>query len=130
MHAGTTLLTAAALLLASGTPAVAVAAPAADPPPTTVVVQAAAPATDAAQAAAQAAEAAADEATRPEFKWNWDNTLTYGLGFRLRDQDERIIGLAAGGKAYSVNGDDGNQNYEKGLFTNAAKITSEFEFSY
>lgn len=64
------------------------------------------------------------------FKWNWDNTLTYGLGFRVARTDKSIIGIAAGGTGFSVNGDDGNQNYKTGLFTNAAKITSEFEFSY
>jgi hypothetical protein len=86
-----------------------------------------------------AAQSAAAPADKPEaqslkepsaFKWNWDNTLTYGLGFRVSRPDQRIIGVAAGGTAFSVNGDDGNQNYKTGLFTNAAKITSEFEFSY
>lgn len=65
-----------------------------------------------------------------EFKWSWGTTLTYGLGTRLLDADKRLIGVAAGGTSFSVNGDDSNQNYKKGLFTNAAKITSEFEFSY
>jgi hypothetical protein len=80
--------------------------------------------------------AAADQPAEPAaaapsaFKWNWDNTITYGLGFRVRDPDERIVGLAAGGTGFSVNGDDGNQNYETGIFTNALKITSELEFSY
>jgi hypothetical protein len=89
-----------------------------------------------AAAAGQSAQPAADQAAAPAdkapsaFKWNWDNTLTYGFGFRVVDPDKRIIGVAAGGTAFSVNGDDGNQNYKKGLFTNAAKITSEFEFSY
>jgi len=83
------------------------------------------------EATPAAGQAAAPEAEAPsEFKWKWDNTLTYGLGFRLGDQDERIIGLAAGGKAYSVNGDDGNQNYDTGIFTNAVKWTTEFQFSY
>ncbi len=78
-------------------------------------------------------EAQADapkDATASGFKWNWDNTITYGLGYRLSDPDKRNIGLAAGGTGFSVNGDDGNQNYKKGIFTNAAKITSELEFSY
>ena len=89
-----------------------------------------------AQAAVQSAQAAGEQASTPadkppsNFKWSWGNTLTYGLGFRVADPDKRIIGVAAGGTAFSVNGDDGNQNYKKGLFTNAAKITSEFEFSY
>jgi hypothetical protein len=89
-----------------------------------------------ATAAGQPAQAPVDQASTPaakppsNFKWSWGNTLTYGLGFRVADADKRIIGVAAGGTAFSVNGDDGNQNYKKGLFTNAAKITSEFEFSY
>ena len=69
-------------------------------------------------------EAAADEpaqapsqAPGSEFKWSWGNTISYGLGFRLSDPDQRLIGLAAGGTAFSVNGDDGIQNYEKGIFT-------------
>jgi hypothetical protein len=72
----------------------------------------------------------ADAAAPSEFKVKWDNTLTYGIGTRLRDQDKSILGLAAGGSGFSVNGDDGNRNYNKGLFTNAAKITSEVQFSY
>ena len=46
-------------------------------------------------------------------KWfiSWDNTLTYGLSYRIGDQDPSIIGLANGGEAFSVNGDDGNLNY-------------------
>jgi hypothetical protein len=63
-------------------------------------------------------------------RWNWDNTATYGLGFRLSDPDQRLIGLAAGGTAYSVNGDDGIQNYATGIFTNTPKLTSELEWSY
>jgi len=134
LHSRTTLLIAVALVLAIGSAAAASDAKSAvgagGRPQATAAAQAGAPAADAAQAGAQAAEAAAEEAAPSEFKWNWDNTVTYGLGFRLRDQDERIIGLAAGGKAYSVNGDDGNQNYDTGIFTNAVKWTTEFEFSY
>jgi hypothetical protein len=73
---------------------------------------------------------ATDGGAPSEFKVKWDNTLTYGVGTRLRDQDKSILGLAAGGAGFSVNGDDGNRNYNKGLFTNAAKITSELQFSY
>jgi hypothetical protein len=79
------------------------------------------------------AEAPADtpsQAPGSEFKWSWGNTISYGLGFRLGDPDQRLIGLAAGGTAFSVNGDDGLQNYEKGIYTNAVKLTSELQFSY
>jgi len=89
-----------------------------------------------APAGGQSAVAGAGQAGTPNdpqpsgFKWSWGNAITYGVGMRLVDPDKRLIGIAAGGSAFSVNGDDGNQNYKKGLFSNAAKITSEFEFSY
>jgi hypothetical protein len=70
------------------------------------------------------------QAPGSEFKWSWGNTITYGLGYRLEDPDKRLIGLAAGGTAFSVNGDDGIQNYKTGIFTNAVKLTSEIQFSY
>ncbi|MGM0563352.1 MAG: DUF1302 domain-containing protein [Pseudomonadota bacterium] len=60
--------------------------------------------------------------------WNgsWDTTLTYGMGIRMEDPDESNIGRANGGTAYSVNGDDGNLNFDKGdMFSNAFKVSSE-----
>lgn len=62
-------------------------------------------------------------------KWriNWDNTLTYGLSYRTGEADQSIIGLANGGTAFSVNGDDGNLNYDTGFYNNTLQLTSEFE---
>ncbi len=40
------------------------------------------------------------QAPGSEFKWSWGNTVSYGLGYRLGDPDQRLIGLAAGGTAY------------------------------
>jgi hypothetical protein len=85
-----------------------------------------------AQADAAMQEEAA-QATRPageDFTWSWGATFTYGPGFRLRDPDQRLIGVAAGGQAFSVNADDGNQNYPTGIFTNAFKMTGELQMSY
>ena len=48
----------------------------------------------------------------------------------MEERDKRIIGLTNGGLAYSVNGDDGNLNYDKGLISNALKLSSEIEVSY
>ncbi|MDX2479110.1 MAG: DUF1302 domain-containing protein [Desulfuromusa sp.] len=60
-----------------------------------------------------------------------DSTLSYGLAWRLDDQDSDLIGIANGGDAYSVNYDDGNLNYDKGdLISNTAKITSEVALQY
>jgi hypothetical protein len=60
-----------------------------------------------------------------------DTTLSYGLSWRMEDADKDIIGIANGGTGYSVNGDDGNLNYDKGeLISNAVKITSELALDY
>jgi hypothetical protein len=66
-----------------------------------------------------------------EVNGSLDSTLSYGLSWRMADRDKDIIGLANGGKAYSLNGDDGNLNYDDGdLISNTAKITSELALDY
>ena len=71
-----------------------------------------------------------------DFEGSVDTTLSYGVMWRLEDRDPDLIGIANAaanggeGYAYSVNGDDGNLNYDKGIVSNAAKITSEVELSY
>jgi hypothetical protein len=59
-----------------------------------------------------------------------DSTLSYGLTWRAKDQDPDLIGLANGGNAFSVNGDDGNLNYDKGISSNVVKLTSELGLDY
>lgn len=62
-----------------------------------------------------------------------DSTLSYGATWRVSDQDSRLIGTAAdfdGGTARSVNYDDGNLNYDKGLISNVFKLTSELVVDY
>ncbi len=65
-----------------------------------------------------------------ELQGSWDTTLTWGTQFRLDDPDPRLIGLANGGTAYSVNGDDGNLNYGTGSVSNVFKLTTELELRY
>ena len=65
-----------------------------------------------------------------ELQGSWDTTLSWGAQFRLDDPDQRLIGLANGGSAYSVNGDDGNLNYGTGIFSNVVKLTTELELRY
>jgi len=77
-----------------------------------------------------AAPARAVDYQSGDFKISWGNTISYGAAWRVAERDKRIIGLTNGGLAYSVNGDDGNLNYDKGLISNAAKLTSEIEVSY
>ncbi len=61
---------------------------------------------------------------------NWDNTLSFGLAYRLDGPDPDIIGLANGGNAFSVNGDDGNLNYDTGFSSMAAKWSSELQIDF
>ena len=65
-----------------------------------------------------------------DFQGSLDTTVSYGLAWRLQEQDKDLIGTASGGRAYSVNGDDGNINYDRGLVSNVFKMTSELEMSY
>ncbi|MGK2907935.1 MAG: DUF1302 domain-containing protein [Desulfuromonadales bacterium] len=62
---------------------------------------------------------------------SFDSTLSYGVSMRVADRDNDIVGLANGGKAFSVNGDDGNLNYDDGkLISNLVKITSDLDLRY
>lgn len=80
--------------------------------------------------AGSAGPLAAIDGTKGDFKWSWGNTVSYGLLYRLDDPDPSIVGLAAGGQAFSVNGDDGNLNYKTGIASNAVKWTSEVQIGY
>lgn len=61
---------------------------------------------------------------------SWDTTLSWGNAWRVEDRDPAIIGIANGGTAFGVNGDDGNLNYDKGTISNVFKVVSEIELSY
>ncbi len=61
---------------------------------------------------------------------NLDTTLSWGASYRLEDRDEAIIGFPAGGTAWSVNGDDGNLNFDKGIVSNTLKATIDLSYAY
>ncbi|MBE2216071.1 MAG: DUF1302 domain-containing protein [Opitutaceae bacterium] len=61
---------------------------------------------------------------------SFDTTLSLGGSFRLQDPSPDYYGVANGGRQYSVNADDGNLNYEAGLYSLAAKGTSDLELKY
>jgi len=63
-------------------------------------------------------------------KVSWDNTISIGGNYRLDDPDPDIIGLANGGNAFSVNGDDGNLNYPTGISSLALKWSSELQIDF
>ncbi|ASP38576.1 peptide ABC transporter substrate-binding protein [Bacterioplanes sanyensis] len=61
----------------------------------------------------------------------WDNTVSYGIGWRVEDRDEYQIMPGNGGKGSSYNYDDGTLNYDKGdIYTHVLKWSSDLEISY
>ena len=78
-----------------------------------------------------AAPAGAEDFTHGELEGSLDITLSHGVTFRVGDRDERLIGKAEGlGTANSVNGDDGNLNFDRGLVSNASKFIGELDLNY
>ena len=63
------------------------------------------------------------------FSLNLDITLSYGARYRMEDRDPAIISQFEGGTAYSVNGDDGNLNFDKGIVSNTPKATIDLSFA-
>ena len=57
-----------------------------------------------------------------ELQGSFDTTLSHGLTFRVADRDAEL--------ADSVNDNDGNLNYDKGLVSNTSKFTSDLELNY
>ena len=62
---------------------------------------------------------------------NLDNTISYGALWRAQGRSESLVGIANGGAARSVNGDDGNLNYDAGDIVNQVfRATHELELKY
>jgi len=77
------------------------------------------------------APAAAFQFDFGEVEGSLDSTISYGMSWRVSDRDKDIVGTTNGGNAYSVNGDDGNLNYDDDkLISQIAKITSDLELRY
>ena len=52
----------------------------------------------------------------------WDNTVKYSFGFRLEDQDKKLL--------QDVNKDDGDRNFDPGLISHRLDILSECDVIY
>jgi hypothetical protein len=68
-----------------------------------------------------------------KFRLNIDTTLSWGARYRVEDRDMRLIGpdgQGGGGTAHSVNGDDGNLNFDKGIVSNTLKATVDVDYAY
>ncbi len=88
----------------------------------------------------------APNAGAAEFDWGtFDTTVSYGAQWRVEDRDPRLIGKAnlnpavaafppaqfvAAPGAFSVNGDDGNLNYDKGdVFASVLKVNHDLKLN-
>lgn len=88
----------------------------------------------------------AADLSRGDFSINLDTTISYGIGMRIADRDDDLVGkwrfnptvaalpvsqqIASPGR-FSTNSDDGNVNFDRGdLIFNAARITSELDIRY
>ncbi|MDG5495552.1 DUF1302 domain-containing protein [Niveispirillum sp. BGYR6] len=67
---------------------------------------------------------------RGDLSGSFDTTLTLGALFRVQDRDPDLIGVANGGRANSINSDNGNLNYGKGLVSLAGRVTHELKLNY
>lgn len=74
---------------------------------------------------------------------SFDSTISYGISYRVEDRDENLIGkynndpvgIFPGNGitpvgAWSNNIDDGNLNFDTGIFSNVLKGTHELDFQY
>lgn len=84
-----------------------------------------------------AANAHAVEFNFGDLSAQWDNTVSYGVGWRLEKPDAAQLhpGSAAAtgntGKGSSYNYDDGTLNYKKGdIYTHVVKWSSDLEINY
>ena len=59
-----------------------------------------------------------------------DVTVAYGPGIRLQDRDEDLIAIANGGRCPSVNNDDGNLNYDEGIYSNALRVNADLTLAW
>ncbi len=59
-----------------------------------------------------------------------DLTLSYGLGVRVNDTDEKLVAIANGGERASANNDDGTLNYDKGVISNALRFNGDLTLAW
>lgn len=56
-----------------------------------------------------------------EMQLSLDTSLSYGLSFRVSERDDDLT---------SLNSDDGDRNYARGLISNTARLISELDLAY
>lgn len=59
----------------------------------------------------------------PDLSVRWDNTLKYSNAFRVKNRSNKIL-------TGNANGDDGDQNFDRGLVSNRFDVLSEIDVVY
>jgi hypothetical protein len=59
-----------------------------------------------------------------------DLTFAYGLMVRTQERDLDFVGIANGGRAESVNFDDGSLNYDRGVFANELRLSADLTLGW
>lgn len=66
-----------------------------------------------------------------EFAGHLDTTITLGASVRVQNRAPDLVGVVNGGTADSINGDDGNLNFDKGDFTSlSSQVTHELDLRW
>lgn len=65
-----------------------------------------------------------------DLKVTFDSTFSIGGLYRLNDPDPDFYGVANGGRQNSVNADDGNLNYRRGIASTVVKGTHDLELKW
>lgn len=61
----------------------------------------------------------------PDIRVRWDNTLKYTAGWRVKNQSSDLISGEG-----SLNHDDGNRNFDKGMMSNRLDLLTELDVIY
>ncbi|HPF25075.1 MAG TPA: DUF1302 domain-containing protein, partial [Steroidobacteraceae bacterium] len=65
-----------------------------------------------------------------KFTGSLDTTVSFGQAWRIQSRDCNLVAIADGGCGRSPNIDDGNLNYDTGLYSSAFKAVSELSLRY
>jgi hypothetical protein len=75
---------------------------------------------------AQSASAFEFDTNDPDLKIRWDNTLRYTLAGRVKEQSPALINSLP----ITINQDDGDRAFNRGLIENRVDLFSEFDLTY
>jgi len=61
---------------------------------------------------------------------HFDTTVSFGVASRVQSRSDEHVGIRNGGTANSVNFDDGNLNYDTGIYSSLLKVIHDVDVNY